>query len=143
MNDGNVVDDDIREKIKENSYKILVVDEKFQTGFDQPLLHRLCTRRYSVHSDAVSSKPLKDTMIIDFRNDWEKIQKSFQDYYTEITLEGEVDTQRIYRLKRDVEEWNIFNESEVATITNAMVTKMGPIGYSRANAEMPHMGFIT
>ena len=67
----------------------------------------------------------EDTMIIDFRNDWEKIQKSFQDYYTEITLEGEVDTQRIYRLKSDVEEWNIFNESEATTITNAMVTKTG------------------
>ena len=51
MNDGNVFDDGIREKFKEDDYKILIVAEKFQTGFDQPLLH-------TMYSDIVSSESL-------------------------------------------------------------------------------------
>jgi type I restriction enzyme R subunit len=133
MNDGNVIDDGIRDKFNEDDYKILIVAEKFQTGFDQPLLHTMyvdrvlggiqCIQTLSRLNRCYPGK--EDTMVIDFRNDWEKVQKSFQEYYTEITLEGEVDTQRIYRLKNDVENWNIFNESEIEIVTNAMVTSTG------------------
>ena len=136
MNDGNVFDDGIREKFKEDEYKILIVAEKFQTGFDQPLLHTMyvdrslggiqCIQTLSRLNRCYPGK--EDTMVIDFRNDHEKIQKAFQQYYTETTLEGEVDTQRIYTLKHDIEQWNLFNESEVQAVAKAMVTKRGLSG---------------
>lgn len=136
MNDGGVVDDGIREKFKEDDYKILVVAEKFQTGFDQPLLHTMyvdrmlggikCIQTLSRLNRCYPGK--EDTMVIDFRNDHEKVQKAFQEYYTETTLEGDVDTQRIYTLKYDVEQWNLFNESEVEAVAKAMVTSAGVSG---------------
>lgn len=130
MNDGGVVDDGIREKFKEDDYKILVVAEKFQTGFDQPLLHTMyvdrmlggiqCIQTLSRLNRCYPGK--EDTMVIDFRNDHEKVQKAFQEYYTETTLEGDVDTQRIYTLKHDIEQWNLFNESEVESVAKALVS---------------------
>lgn len=136
MNDGGVVDDGIREKFKEDDYKILVVAEKFQTGFDQPLLHTMyvdrmlggiqCIQTLSRLNRCYPGK--EDTMVIDFRNDHEKVQKAFQEYYTETTLEGDIDTQRIYRLKHDIEQWNLFNESEVESVAKALVSSTGVSG---------------
>ena len=136
MNDDNVYDDGIREKFKEDDYKILIVAEKFQTGFDQPLLHTMyvdrvlggiqCIQTLSRLNRCYPGK--EDTMVIDFRNDPEKVQKSFQAYYTETSLEGDVDTQRVYMLKDDIEKWNIFNESEVIAVTKALVTSEGLSG---------------
>lgn len=136
MNDGGVVDDGIREKFKEDDYKILVVAEKFQTGFDQPLLHTMyvdrmlggiqCIQPLSRLNRCYPGK--EDTMVIDFRNDHEKVQKAFQEYYTETTLEGDVDTQRIYTLKHDIEQWNLFNESEVESVAKALVSSTGVSG---------------
>ncbi len=133
MNDGNVYDDGIREKFKEDDYKILIVAEKFQTGFDQPLLHTMyvdrllggiqCIQTLSRLNRCYPGK--EDTLVVDFRNDPEKVQESFQKYYTETTLEGDVEPQRLYRLKSDIEEWQIFNETEVDDVTKAMVTKSG------------------
>lgn len=128
MNDDHVKDDDIRRKFMEDDYKILVVAEKFQTGFDQPLLHTMyidrslggiqCIQTLSRLNRCYPGK--EDTMVIDFRNDVGKIQKSFQQYYTETTLEGEVDTQRLYSLKDDVEAYNIFNEDEMNTLVESL-----------------------
>ncbi len=136
MNDGNVFDDGIREKFKEDDYKILIVAEKFQTGFDQPLLHTMyvdrvlggiqCIQTLSRLNRCYPGK--EDTMVIDFRNDHAKVQRAFQDYYTETTLEGDVDTQRIYTLKHDVEQWNIFNETEIDAVVKALVTQNGVNG---------------
>lgn len=136
MNDGGVVDDGIREKFKEDDYKILVVAEKFQTGFDQPLLHTMyvdrmlggiqCIQTLSRLNRCYPGK--EDTMVIDFRNDHEKVQKAFQEYYTETTLEGDIDTQRIYTLKHDIEQWNLFNESEVESVAKALVSSTGVSG---------------
>lgn len=131
MNEDHVKDDDIRRKFMEDDYKILVVAEKFQTGFDQPLLHTMyvdrslggiqCIQTLSRLNRCYPGK--EDTMVIDFRNDVGKIQKSFQQYYTETTLEGEVDPQRLYSLKDDVEAYNIFNEDEVNTIVESLLDK--------------------
>ena len=129
MNDDHVKDDDIRKKFMEDVYKILIVAEKFQTGFDQPLLHTMyvdrplggiqCIQTLSRLNRCYPGK--EDTMVIDFRNDVGKIQKSFQQYYTETTLEGEVDTQRLYSLKGDVENYKIFNEDEVNTVVESLL----------------------
>lgn len=136
MNDGHVYDDGIREKFKEDEYKILIVAEKFQTGFDQPLLHTMyvdrslggiqCIQTLSRLNRCYPGK--EETMVIDFRNDAQKVQKAFQAYYTETTLEGEVDTQRIYMLKDDIEKWNIFNEAEVNAVAQALITSAGVSG---------------
>lgn len=136
MNDDAVFDDGIRTKFQEDDYKILIVAEKFQTGFDQPLLHTMyvdrtlggiqCIQTLSRLNRCCPGK--EDTCVIDFRNDPEKVQKSFQAYYTEIQLIGDVDTQRVYSLKSDVEGWNLIRQDEVDKVAAALVTRSGVSG---------------
>lgn len=134
MNDNGVTDNDIAEKFKEDDYKILIVAEKFQTGFDQKLLHTMFVDRSLGGIQCIQTlsrlnrtywPDKEDTLVIDFRNDAETVRKSFQQYYTVTTLTGEVDTQRIYSLKEDVEKWNLFNENEVNTVCEKMLNKEG------------------
>lgn len=65
----------------------------------------------------------EDTLIVDFRNDAESVRKAFNQYYTETTLTGNVDTQRVYTLKETVLNWNIFNESEIDKVCERMIDK--------------------
>lgn len=136
MNDDKVTDNDIAEKFKGDDYKILIVAEKFQTGFDQPLLHTMyvdrslggiqCIQTLSRLNRRYPGK--EDTMVIDFRNNPDDVKKAFQMYYTETTLEGEVDTQRLYMLKDDIDRWNVFNEDELNTVVADLMDKEKAVG---------------
>ena len=132
MNDEGVTDNDIAEKFKEEDYKILIVAEKFQTGFDQKLLHTMFVDRSLGGIQCIQTLsrlnrtywPYKeDTLVVDFRNDADTVRKAFNKYYTVTTLTGDVDKQRIYTLKEDVEKWNIFNEDEIDNVCSRMVDK--------------------
>lgn len=128
MNDEHATDNDIRDLFMSDKYKILIVAEKFQTGFDQPLLHTMyvdkllggiqCVQTLSRLNRCYPGK--EDTMIIDFRNDVDKIRKSFESYYTSIMLDGEVDTQRLYRLRDDVSDFRVFSEEDVNIVVEAL-----------------------
>lgn len=132
MNDDNVTDNDIAEKFKEDDYKILIVAEKFQTGFDQKLLHTMFVDRSLGGIQCIQTLsrlnrtywPYKeDTLVVDFRNDADSVRKAFNDYYTVTTLAGDVDTQRVYSLKEAVEKWNLFNEEEINDVCARMIDK--------------------
>ena len=132
MNDNGVTDNDIAEKFKEDDYKILIVAEKFQTGFDQKLLHTMFVDRSLGGIQCIQTLsrlnrtywPYKeDTLVVDFRNDADSIRKAFNQYYTVTTLSGDVDTQRIYTLKEDVERWNLINENEIDDVCRRMTDK--------------------
>lgn len=136
MNEDHVKDDDIRVKFKEDDFKILIVAEKFQTGFDQPLLHTMyvdrmlggiqCIQTLSRLNRCCPGK--EDTMVIDFRNEVDKIQKSFQQYYTETSLEGEVDTQRMYSMMNDVMDPGYFTMETVNSVVKALSNKKTAVG---------------
>jgi len=132
MNDDGVTDNDIAEKFKEDDYKILIVAEKFQTGFDQKLLHTMFVDRSLGGIQCIQTLsrlnrtywPYKeDTLVVDFRNDADSVRKAFNQYYTETTLTGDVDTQRVYTLKETVQNWNIFNESEIDSVCERMIDR--------------------
>ena len=132
LNDDGVTDNDIAEKFKEDDYKILIVAEKFQTGFDQKLLHTMFVDRTLGGIQCIQTLsrlnrtywPYKeDTLVVDFRNDADSVRKAFNKYYTVTTLTGDVDKQRVYTLKEDVEKWNIFNEDEINDVCSRMVDK--------------------
>lgn len=129
MNEGGVTDDAIRKAFEGDEYKILIVAEKFQTGFDQPLLHTMyvdrrlggiqCIQTLSRLNRCYPGK--EDTMILDFRNTAVQVQEAFQPYYTNISLDGEVDTQRIYTCKEDIDQYQIFNEEEVDRVVQYVI----------------------
>ena len=136
MNDDNAHDDGIRTKFKESDYKILIVANKFQTGFDQPLLHTMfvdkslggiqCIQTLSRLNRCCEGK--EDTMVIDFRNNPEDVKAAFQKYYTDIELLGEVDTQRMYTMMDDVNRWRVFSEDDVNRVVRMLQKKETAIG---------------
>jgi type I restriction enzyme R subunit len=107
-------------KFNENEYRLLIVANKYQTGFDQPLLHTMYVDKKLGGVNAVQTlsrlnrvTPGKEeTFVLDFTNDAEAIQKSFQDYYTTTYLENPSDPTAVYQLKREILECDIFTEND-------------------------------
>ena len=111
----------IKESFKDDDYKILIVANKFQTGFDEPLLQTMYVDKKLNGVAAVQTlsrlnriAPHKnDTLVIDFANDTSVIQKAFEPYYGETTLEEETDYHKLYDLQENIYDFYIFDETEV------------------------------
>ena len=123
---------DIAEAFKNPARRLLVAANKFQTGFDQPLLHTMYVDKKLGGVAAVQTlsrlnrtfPPLKqDTMVLDFVNDQETIQASFQDYYQRTELEGETNPNKLYNLKYTLEKAGVFTPEDVAEFVELFVVK--------------------
>ena len=107
-------------KFDEDEYRLLIVANKYQTGFDQPLLHTMYVDKKLGGVSAVQTlsrlnrvAPGKEeTFVLDFANDAETIQKAFQDYYTTTYLERPSDPTAVYQLKREILECDVFTEHD-------------------------------
>jgi type I restriction enzyme R subunit len=112
---------EIAEKFSTSDYQILLVAEKFQTGFDQPLLHTMYVDKKLAGVKAVQTlsrlnrmNPGKDdTFVLDFVNEREDIQKAFQEYYELATIDEPVDPNKLYDLKQDLEAFQVYTLAEV------------------------------
>ncbi|MCY2987449.1 MAG: DEAD/DEAH box helicase family protein [Planctomycetota bacterium] len=113
---------EIAEAFKNPLQRLLIVANKFQTGFDQPLLHTMYVDKKLGGVAAVQTlsrinrtfAPLKqDTLVLDFVNEQEAIQASFQDYYQRTELEGATDPNKLYNLKYTLEKMGVFTADDV------------------------------
>lgn len=118
---GGIRDRGIPEAFSTPEYPILIVAEKFQTGFDQPLLHTMYVDRRLSGIQAVQTlsrlnrtHPGKeDTFVLDFVNEAEEIAASFQPYYERTTVAGEADPQLLYDLQHRLSEARVYDAAEV------------------------------
>jgi type I restriction enzyme R subunit len=111
----------IPDGIKDPRYRILIVSNKFQTGYDEPLLHSMyvdktlrglqCVQTLSRLNRTTTGKV--DTFVLDFVNKPEDIYESFQPYFQKTILEGETDPNRLYSLETDIRNFNLFTDFEV------------------------------
>ena len=105
----------------EEEYKILIVADKYQTGFDQPLLHTLYVDKPLSGVKAVqtlsrlnrTAPGKEDTFVLDFVNDRETILESFQPYYEITTVSEEPEPNHLYDLKAKLDEWQVYLTSEI------------------------------
>ena len=112
---------EIEKKIETDPYRILVVANKFQTGYDQPLLHTMYVDKQLSDVKAVQTlsrlnrchPKKKDTFILDFANEPEDIQRAFQTYYKGTSLSHETDPNKLNDLIEIVESANIYTEEDV------------------------------
>ena len=112
---------DIEDNMEIDPYRILVVADKYQTGYDQPLLHTMYVDKILTDVKAVQTlsrlnrcHPKKrDTFVLDFANDPETIQEAFQRFYKTTTLSKETDPNKLNDLITTIEESNIYTEEEV------------------------------
>ncbi len=112
---------DIEDNMETDPYRILVVADKFQTGYDQPLLHTMYVDK--VLSDVKAVQTLsrlnrchpkkRDTFVLDFANDANTIQEAFQKYYKTTILSKETDPNKLNDLITEIENANIYTEADV------------------------------
>jgi type I restriction enzyme R subunit len=111
---------------KPGDYQVLIVAEKFQTGFDEPYLHTMFVDKPLKGVNAVQTlsrlnrkAPGKDeTFVLDFRNDAEDIRKAFQRYYEAVIIEP-TDPNVLYDLRARILAAGVLDPAEVAAASEA------------------------
>jgi type I restriction enzyme R subunit len=122
-------------------YQVLIVAEKFQTGFDQPLLHTMYVDKVLVGLAAVQTlsrlnrmHPLKsDTFVLDFRNDDEEIVKAFEPYYGQ-TVAPPTDPNLLWDTRSRLDQFDVLRPEEVEATVALLLTITGPKDHGRVYA---------
>ncbi|NBH15686.1 type I restriction endonuclease subunit R [Lachnospiraceae bacterium] len=112
---------ELSEKFEGGEYQILLVAEKYQTGFDQPLLHTMYVDKKLSGVKAVQTLsrinrtcPGKiDTFVLDFVNSRDEIEKAFQDYYVSTTISEETDPNVIYDMKNFLDSFMLYDSNGI------------------------------
>lgn len=112
---------ELPEKFATPEYQVLLVAEKYQTGFDQPLLHTMFVDKRLAGIQAVQTlsrlnrtHTLKeDTFVLDFVNDREEIREAFKTYYEGAEMGEEVDPARMYQVKSELDAAGVYMDEEV------------------------------
>ena len=111
----------IAETFRQDPYRFLVCADKFQTGYDEPLLHTMYVdktlsgiRAVQTLSRLNRSHPEKrDVFVLDFLNDTETITKAFSDYYRTTILSDEADPDRLHDLQADLDGVQVYSPDQV------------------------------
>lgn len=112
---------EIADKIQEDPYRILICADKFQTGYDEPLLHTMYVDKPLAGVKAVQTlsrlnraHPKKhDTFVLDFQNNVEVVQKAFEPYYRTTVLSKETDPNKLHDLKSALDGAQVYAQSQV------------------------------
>ena len=120
MNNG-IKEKELPEKFATPEYRVLLVAEKYQTGFDQPFLHTMYVDKRLAGIQTVQTlsrlnrmHPLKeDTFVLDFVNDRREIQEAFKQFYEGAEMGEEVDPVRMYQIKADLDGTGVYLAEEV------------------------------
>ena len=120
MNLG-VREKELPEKFASPEYQVLLVAEKYQTGFDQPLLHTMYVDKRLSGIQAVQTlsrlnrtHPLKeDTFVLDFFNERDEIKEAFKTYYEGSEVGEDVDPSRMYQLRGELDASGIYLREEL------------------------------
>lgn len=120
MNNG-IREMELPDKFESYEYQVLIVAEKYQTGFDQPLLHSMYVDKRLAGVQAVQTlsrlnrtAPGKiDTFVLDFVNERDEIFDSFKPYYEITKFDELTDPQLLYTLEHTIFEWQVFYKDEI------------------------------
>jgi type I restriction enzyme R subunit len=119
--DGSHIAESQTKKEFHNNFDVLIVAEKYQTGFDEPLLHTMIVDKKLKGVKAVQTLsrlnrtyPGKiDTFVLDFVNKAEDIREAFQPFYQETFLEQEVNTDLIYKTQKELRSFAVYSDADV------------------------------
>lgn len=111
-----------QENFKDPKYRLLIVNNKFQTGFDEPLLHTMyvdkrlqglqCVQTLSRLNRTTTGKT--DTFVLDFVNKTKLIQDSFQPYYQGTLLTEETDPNKLYSIEQEILKYDLFRKDTIS-----------------------------
>lgn len=121
-NNMNEIRSSIRKEFDKQDYQLLLVANKFQTGFDQPKLHTMFVDKTLRGLNAVQTLSRlnrvyeskdDDTFVLDFVNDPEDIRKAFQPYYEATTLKSDIDPNDLYTMQDEIMATHLINIDDV------------------------------
>lgn len=135
---------ELPDKFSTDEYQVLIVAEKYQTGFDEPLLHTMFVDKKLSGVKAVqtlsrvnrTTTGKDDTFIIDFVNTAEEIQEAFNPFYIQTTIENTTDWNIVYDLKNNLDAYHIYNDKEIEKFAKAFfkpTKKQGNIDFATLN----------
>jgi type I restriction enzyme R subunit len=116
MNKG-IKETELPEIFGGNEYQVLLVADKYQTGFDQPLLHSMYVDKRLAGIQAVQTLSRlnrvttgkEDTFVMDFVNDRDEIYKAFKQFYEKTEMGDASDPQQLYDLQHRLLKWQVFD----------------------------------
>ena len=118
---------------RSSAYNILVVANKYQTGFDESLLHSMYVDKKLKNVTAVQTLSRlnrtrfgkEGTFVLDFENTDEEIRDSFQPFYESTLLEGNTDINKVYDLRNKIRDFLLYNWKDVAAFKKIMMAESG------------------
>jgi len=148
----------IPDTFQNDPYRFLIVADKFQTGYDEPLLHTMYVDKQLSGIKAVQTlsrlnraHPLKtDTFVLDFMNDAEVIQFAFSDYYRTTILSNETDPNKLHDLKAALDGYQVYTQFQIDDVVSLFLKgetreKIDPIldgCVANYNAELDEDGQV-
>lgn len=123
-----VGDKKFRQAFRSDEFNIMVVANKYQTGYDEPYLHSMYIDKKLKSVNAVQTlsrlnrtcSGKTDTFVLDFSNNAEDIKNAFQPFYEETTLEGDTNINRVYDFRSQVDSYGLFTTQEVDLFMKVM-----------------------
>jgi type I restriction enzyme R subunit len=114
----------IEDRIQEDPHRFLICAEKFQTGYDEPLLHTMYVDKPLAGIKAVQTlsrlnraHPKKhDVFVLDFQNKTETIEDAFADYYRTTILSKETDPNKLHTLKAELDAYQVYAPEQVEAL---------------------------
>ncbi|EDP7906847.1 type I restriction endonuclease subunit R [Campylobacter upsaliensis] len=118
----------LKDEFKKDNYRFLIVAQKYQTGFDEPLLHTMYVDKRLEGISAVQTlsrlnricKNKEDTCVLDFVNTHEEIGKSFSTFYGQTYLKEPTNIDNIYTLKSELFDYGIYTQDELNSFIEAI-----------------------
>jgi type I restriction enzyme R subunit len=146
MNAG-IREKELPERFATSEFQVLLVADKYQTGFDQPLLHTMYVDKRLAGIQAVQTlsrlnrmHPLKeDTFVLDFVNDRREIREAFKQYYEGAEMGEEVEPARMYEIKADLDASGVYLTEEVRQFCEVYFkakVRQGPADHKALNARL-------
>lgn len=144
MNRG-IREKELPERFGTEEYQVLLVAEKYQTGFDQPLLHTMYVDKRLAGIQAVQTlsrlnrthQGKEDTFVLDFVNEPEEILKAFQPYYEQTFIGERAEAQQLYELQAKLDGHQVYFKAEVEEFSKVFYKpklNQTPADHARMNA---------
>lgn len=129
--DGSHISEEQTKAEFHDNFNVLIVAEKYQTGFDEPLLHTMIVDKKLKGVKAVQTLsrlnrtcPGKtDTFVLDFVNKQEDILEAFQPFYQETYLQQEVNVDLIYQTQKELRGFAIYSEDDITAFSKVYFAK--------------------
>lgn len=129
--DGSHIADTQTKQEFHDNFNILIVAEKYQTGFDEPLLHTMIVDKKLRNVKTVQTlsrlnrtcSGKNDTYVLDFANTAEDVQADFQVFYHETMLEEEVNTDLLYKVQKELRGFRIYDDQDIANFCEVYFAK--------------------